>query len=375
MNVLRNKIEAIMTGTTRSPVMSLASVLYLISVGYGGIQKLRGAWYRQRSSAPKRLACKVISVGNIAVGGTGKTPMTIYVAERLKHFGYRVAVISRGYKGDAEKTGKVVSDGQTISVNPEVAGDEAYVLACRLRGVPVIVGKKRVDGGLLALNTFNPDVIVLDDAFQHMKLARDIDLVLLDNRQPFGNSHLLPRGILREPLAALVRADAFVLTHSGGIPGPATDRLKTIAPHGAVFTSDHKAYFYRVPSRAKVPLTELSGQLIYNPSGFLTRQRVTAFSGIARNDDFRQTLDNLQCHLTRFLSFPDHHFFADSDFESIVRAAEQTSAEFIITTEKDYARFGHRTTWPLELIVVGVRISFGRDKERFDAFLKERLSR
>ena len=364
-----------MTGTVRSPAMSLASVLYLISLGYGGLQKLRGAWYRHRPSASKRLACKVISVGNIAVGGTGKTPMTIYVAGRLKHFGYRVAVISRGYKGAAEKTGKVVSDGQTISVNPEVAGDEAYLLACRLHGVPVVVGKKRFDGGLLALNTFNPDVIVLDDAFQHMKLARDIDLVLLDNRQPFGNAYLLPRGILREPVAALVRADAFVLTHSGGIPGPATDRLKTIAPHCALFASDHKPYFYRVSSRANVPLSELSGQVISNPSGLLSRQRVTAFSGIARNDDFRQTLDNLQCDLTRFLTFPDHHFFADSDFEAIVRAAEQTSAKFIITTEKDYARFGHRTTWPLELIVVGVAISFGRDAERFDAFLKERLSR
>jgi len=374
MNVLRKKIEAVMAGANKAPVMSLASVLYMISVGYGGIQKLRGAWYRQLSSASKRLPCKVVSVGNIAVGGTGKTPMTYYVANRIKHFGYRVAVISRGYKGGAEKTETAVSDGQIILVGPEIAGDEPYTLACRLRGVPVIVGRNRFAAGKLAVTTFEPDVIVLDDGFQHMKLARDIDLVLLDYRQPFGNLHLLPRGILREPVAAMKRADAFILTRAAGIPAPVAERLKTTAPQCPVFTSAHKPYFYRVPCQAKASLAELTDPVISNPPDFLARRRVMAFSGIARNDEFRQTVDNLQCHLTRVLQFPDHHLYADSDFKSIIRAAKQTSAEFIITTEKDYARFGHRTTWPLELIVVGVRISFGKDEQDFDAFLRKRLA-
>jgi tetraacyldisaccharide 4'-kinase len=379
MNAMRKKIETIMTGAGKAPVMSLASVLYMISVGYAGIQKLRGAWYRRQLSSSKRLPCKVISVGNITVGGTGKTPMTMHVANRMKRFGYRVAVLSRGYKGGAEQTETVVSDGQQILMGPEIAGDEPYMHACRLPGIAVIVGKNRFAAGMLAMNTFQPDVIILDDGFQHVRLARDIDLVLLDYRQPFGNLHLLPRGTLREPLKSLTRADAFVLTRS--TVGPqigslsAADRLKSIAPHCPVFLSSHNLYFYSVPRRAKASLADLTRQAISNPPDFLARRRVLAFSGLARNDDFKQSVDNFDCDVTRFLQFPDHHPYSDSDFGSITRAAKQTSAEFLITTEKDYARIAQRTDWPLELIVIGVKISFGKDEERFDEFLKERLSR
>ena len=134
MNLLRNKIESIITGPRQAPIISFAAVLYLLSCGYGGLQRLRAACYRQHLIASKKLPCKVISVGNITVGGTGKTPMTIFMAKRLKRFGYRVAVISRGYKGAAEKTVTIVSDGQTVRAGPEAAGDEPYLLACRLEG-------------------------------------------------------------------------------------------------------------------------------------------------------------------------------------------------------------------------------------------------
>jgi tetraacyldisaccharide 4'-kinase len=260
----------------------------MISVGYAGIQKLRGAWYQRQLSASKRLPCKVISVGNITVGGTGKTPMTMHVANRMKHFGYRAAVVSRGYKGGAEQTETVVSDGRQILIGPETAGDEPYMLACRLPGM---------------------DVIILDDGFQHMRLARDIDLVLLDYRQPFGNLHLLPRGTLREPMESLARADAFVLTRStanpqSGSPSVA-DRLKSIAPYCPIFSSSHNPYFYSVPRRAKVSLADLTPQAISNLPDLLARRRVLAFSGIARNDDFKQSVDDFHCDVTRFFQFPE----------------------------------------------------------------------
>jgi tetraacyldisaccharide 4'-kinase len=378
MNAMRKKIERVMTGADKAPVMSLASFLYMISVGYAGIQKMRGAWYRRQFFASKRLPCKVISVGNITVGGTGKTPMTMYVANRMKHFGYRVAVVSRGYKGGAEQTETVVSDGQQIMMGPKTAGDEPYMHACRLPGIAVIVGKNRYAAGRLAMNTIQPDVIVLDDGFQHMRLARDIDLVLLDFRRPFGNLHLLPRGTLREPLKSLTRADAFIMTRSTANPqsenSPAADRLKSIAPHCPVFLSSHKLYFCSVPRRTKVSLTDLTRQAGSKLPDILARRRVLAFSGLARNDDFKQSIDDFQCDVTRFFQFTDHHPYSDSDFRSIAQAAKQTSAEFLITTEKDYARIAQRTDWPLELIVIGVEISFGKDEERFDEFLKERLS-
>jgi tetraacyldisaccharide 4'-kinase len=213
-----------------------------------------------------------------------------------------------------------------------------------------------------------------------MRLARDIDLVLLDYRQPFGNLHLLPRGTLREPMESLARADAFVLTRStanpqSGSPSVA-DRLKSIAPYCPIFSSSHNPYFYSVPRRAKVSLADLTPQAISNLPDLLARRRVLAFSGIARNDDFKQSVDDFHCDVTRFFQFPDHHPYLDSDFGSIARAAKQTSAEFLITTEKDYARtrIAQRTDWPLELIVIGVEISFGKEEERFDEFLQNRLS-
>jgi tetraacyldisaccharide 4'-kinase len=379
MIAIRKKIESVMTGAGKSPVMSLASFLYMISVGFAGIQKLRGTWYRRQLSASKRLPCKVISIGNITVGGTGKTPMTMYVAKRMKRFGYRVAVVSRGYKGGAEQTETIVSDGRQILTGPEIAGDEPYMHACRLPGIAVIVGKNRFAAGMLAINTFQPEVIVLDDGFQHMRLTRDIDLVLLDYRRPFGNLHLLPRGTLREPQKSLARADAFVLTRSAANPqsgSPSvTDRLKSIAPHCPVFSSSHNPYFFSVPRRAKASLADLSRQAGSKLPDSLARRRVLAFSGLARNDDFKQSVEDFHCDVTRFLQFPDHHPYSDSDFKSIVRAAKHTSAEFLITTEKDYARIAHRTDWPLELIVIGVEISFGEDEERFDEFLKERISK
>jgi len=230
MNSLRDKIEAIMSGRRQPPMGTLTAVLNLLSRGYNGLQSLRGFGYRQRLISPKKLPCKVISVGNITVGGTGKTPMTQYIAERLKHCGYRVAAVSRGYKGTAAgrvvKTAVIVSDGHRICPDSETAGDEPFLLASRLKEVPVVIGRNRFAAGMLALNTFQPQVIVLDDGFQHMQLARDIDLVLLDFNRPFGNRYLLPRGTLREPVSALKRADAFILTrcpHPSSLPTASPD--------------------------------------------------------------------------------------------------------------------------------------------------------
>ena len=174
---------------------------------YRGAIFLRNRHY-DRPAAVRSVSVPVVSVGNITVGGTGKTPMTIYVAQKLQQSGVRVAVISRGYKGRAESGGGVVSDGRNLLMDSEQAGDEPYLMAGRLKNIPVIVGKNRFAAGMLAINKFQSEVIVLDDAFQHLKLSRDIDLILLDYTRPFGNTHLLPRGILREPVTALRRATA-----------------------------------------------------------------------------------------------------------------------------------------------------------------------
>ena len=242
-----------MTAEGKAPFISLASALYPISLAYGAGQNLRAFAYRHRVMPSHQLPCKVICVGNITVGGTGKTPMTMYVAQKVKQLGYRVAIVSRGYRGSAESRGGIVSDGKSIGMGPERAGDEPYLIARSLRDIPVIIGKNRYASGMLALKQFQPDVIVLDDGFQHLRLQRDIDLVLLDHALPFGNGHLLPRGILREPISALARSTACILTrYQAGKDEPGTSRVGLIeqyTPQSPVFTASHEPYFYSDQSR------------------------------------------------------------------------------------------------------------------------------
>ena len=187
-----------------------------------------------------QLPCKVICIGNLTVGGTGKTPMTMHVAQELKRLGYNTAIVSRGYRGGAEGRGGIVSDGQSIQMGPEQAGDEPFMMARSLSGIPVIVGKNRYAAGMLAVSEFQSDVIVLDDGFQHLRLKRDIDLVLLDRLHPFGNSYLLPRGTLREPISSLERGSACILTrcrtNRNDSATPLIELLKKFLPHDRIFT-------------------------------------------------------------------------------------------------------------------------------------------
>ncbi len=368
-----------MTGEGRSSFSSVEFLLFTFSIFYGGLVKFRSKAYDRGIIKSKKLPCKVISIGNITVGGTGKTPMTIYVAKLVQRLGFVVAVISRGYKGELEKTGGIVSDGKTVLMGPETAGDEPFMLAGRLKNIPVIVGKDRFEAGMHAVKNFNPDVIVLDDAFQHLKLKRDINLVLLDAKRPFGISHLLPRGTLREPSSSLLRGDAFILTRSGCAPESKVEKtlpgLKEFIQSRPVFKTSHAPYAYIVKKRNIVPFENISRNYFLYDFEFLKDRRVFAFAGIARNDDFLHTVKSFKCDITNFLEFEDHHRYSDNELNSMFSLAEKANVEFLITTEKDYARIARRVKWPVDLLVVGVEISFGNDDKVFNNFIKERLNR
>jgi len=263
-------------------------------------------------------------------------------------------------------------------MGPEKAGDEPFMLAGRLKNIPVIVGKNRFDAGMQAVKKFNPDVIVLDDAFQHLKLKRDIDLVLLDSNSPFGNLHLLPRGILREPLSVLLRANALIMTRSDRTFGTEIEktlaRLKEFIKTKPVFKASHVPYFYIVKKGKHIPFESISTSSFLYDFNFLKDRRVFAFAGIARNDDFLHTVKSLKCDITGFLGFEDHHKYSGDDLEKILRLAEKANVEFLITTEKDYARIAHRVKWHVDLLVAGVEISFGNDDKVFNDFIKKRLN-
>jgi tetraacyldisaccharide 4'-kinase len=370
---VKRKVETIMTSRGESRSLFLESFLFAISICYGALVQQRNTLYKKGLLQSKRLPCPVISIGNITVGGSGKTPMTIYVAEFIQHLGYSVAIISRGYKGKAEKIGGVVCDGRMICMGPDKAGDEPFMIAQRLKTVPVIVGQNRFKAGILAIKEFKPDVLLLDDAFQHFKLHRDIDLVLLDSKEPLGNTYLFPRGTLRESASALSRGDAVILTRSDVGKPASLGQIKNHVPRKPVFHSFHTPYIYKIntgnslqsPDRLTIP-SKYDFDIFKN-------KRVVAFSGIAGNDAFRRTIESFKCKLENFTGFPDHHPYSDRELDEIVKSAMDLSAEFIFTTEKDYVRIANKIKWPIHLVIIGIEISFGENDIAFKSFIKRRL--
>jgi tetraacyldisaccharide 4'-kinase len=369
---IKKKIESAIMSADNNGKGCFLSLLSIASKVYGGAVRLRRTFYKRSVFKSKKLSRPVISIGNVTAGGTGKTPMTIYVANVVKALGYNVAVVSRGYKGKAEKMGGIVSDGETLLMAPEVAGDEPYMLAARLKGVPVIVGKNRFKAGRLAIRKFAPDIIILDDGFQHLKLERDLDLVLLDCRQPLGNGHLLPRGMMREPASSLCCADAIVLTRADMANNKEmTSLLQRFRFHERkkpVFRAFHKPIVYKIINENK-NIKKASRQSRDCMKGCT----VFAFSGLADNHNFRRTLEDLECNVAGHFEFSDHYSYSDSDLNNIVTTAEKRMSECLVTTEKDYVRIAHKITWPNDLYVIGIEIEFDADAERFNGFIRDRL--
>jgi tetraacyldisaccharide 4'-kinase len=377
MPTLKKRIETVMHSEKADSSGLLAALLYGVSGVYSVVQKIRAAGYHHNLLKSKTLPCKVIAVGNITAGGTGKTPMTIYLARELQQSGKRVAVVSRGYKGAAEKSGGVVSDGEKLLMDAGRAGDEPFMMASRLKGIPVIVGKNRYETGMRAIREFQPEVMVLDDAYQHLKLKRDINLLLLDHDRPFGNARLLPGGILREPLNALARADACILTRSPieadqGVTGNRGE-LESILPKIPIFESHHDPYFYLIKSGERTSpdeITEFSAPSVLEEN---KQKKVFGFSGIARNDDFQRTVGKAGFIATGYIEFDDHHRYDPGELEDVERTAQNAGATCLITTEKDYARIAHQMPISLDMIVVGVQIAFNREEKDFISFIQSSL--
>jgi tetraacyldisaccharide 4'-kinase len=264
-----------------------------------------------------RLPRPVVSVGNLTVGGTGKTPLVAYIARWLMERGKRAAVLSRGYGGSMEGKVRIVSDGGSIHLSPAEAGDEPYLLASSLPGLAVIVGSDRYRAGLLAMRELEPDIFILDDGYQHLRLERDLNLLLLDCERPYGNGRTIPAGALREPLSALERADLLIFTRCGGnVPRNPTNKPFCAVSHilgGAISVQDG----------AEVRFEELK------------RQRALAFAGIADPSHFFESLRIEGLTLSAVLPFSDHCSYGEREIESLCRLKESSNSDFLITTEKD----------------------------------------
>jgi tetraacyldisaccharide 4'-kinase len=367
MTFFRKSIEAIMTGKT-DPPLTVNILLTLLSNIYGACVQLRRTGYTAGFLKSKTLPCTVISIGNLTTGGTGKTPMTIYTAERVQKLGYRVAVISRGYKGAAEKRGGIVSDGSTILMEPDTAGDEPFLLAASLKGIPVLVGHNRYRSGMLTVTKFQTEVVILDDAFQHLALFRDLNLLLLDKTRPFGNGHLIPRGTLRESASAIDFSDAMILTRSSRPFYAPTEPWTTGRP---VFFAVHEPFFSARFSAGETLEFQVDEPL--TDDDWFIGKRFFAFSGIADNFDFQKTLRKMGVNVCGVKGFSDHHTYLSEDIQAIIKAAGNAGASALVTTEKDLARLHGRFQFPMECMVVGIRISIS-DSMAFDRLIQNRIS-
>jgi tetraacyldisaccharide 4'-kinase len=276
-----------------------------------------------KSLTKKRLRHPVISVGNITLGGTGKTPAVIAIAQEALKRGYRPCVLTRGYKGKIRKP-LFVSRGNGALHGPIEAGDEAVLMSERLKGVEVIKSANRYEGGLLS---HNANLFIVDDGYQHWRLHRDKNILLIDAIDPFGNGKLLPLGRLREPLKEVRRADTIVITRSNGEDG-LIEKLKTYNPNAGYFLSTMK------PAR----LVKQSGESL--PVDTLRGKRIYAFCGIGNPGGFIQTLVRFGITLVGFKSFEDHHVYTEKETDAIYQEAMRTSADSVITTEKDMIKMG-----------------------------------
>jgi len=305
------------------------TVLAPATLAYRGGLALRQAAYTWGLLRTRTLPCRVVAVGNLTVGGTGKTPLVELLARAMTAQGRRVVILSRGYGRRQAHRVAVVSDGARPLLTARDAGDEPVLLARRLPGVPVVVGRDRARAGAWAVSRFSPDVLLLDDGFQQMRLGKDIDVVCLDARAPWGHGGLLPRGSLREPPGALSRADLLVLTHSTSCRDLARVReeLRTWAPGAPIAFAAYEAERVEdVRSGALLPLDALRSR------------PVLAFAGIAVPESFRTTLAAQGVVPRDFVAFRDHHPYDRADVLKLEARARAVGAEVLLTTEKDAVR-------------------------------------
>ncbi len=343
----------------------LLSPLCLLSFFYGFLVRARVYFYRVGIFRSSSLPCKVVSVGNITLGGTGKTPFVILLAELFQGRGIPAAILSRGYKGNFSGALGVVSDGRKNLMDVRQAGDEPCLLARRLRGVPVLIGRERRLSGQAAVDQFQSRVVILDDGFQHLPLKRDLNLLLIDARTFFGNGWMLPRGVLREPPDQLERADAVFLTKVD--PSDNIEKLKgkilQWAPGNQIFALRYAPTgVWDEGYERTLPLEVLRGK------------NILAFTGIGSPASFRRSLEDLGARIVGFESFRDHYWYRPGDLRKLLQEGGEKGAVALVTTEKDLVRLDGFPKGNLPLWVLSIRHEFiGKDQELFETFLWTKL--
>ncbi|MBI4685425.1 MAG: tetraacyldisaccharide 4'-kinase [Nitrospirae bacterium] len=306
----------------------------------------------------KKLPHKVISIGNITTGGTGKTPAVIAVAEEAKRRGFNPVILTRGYKGKAEPPCfvELLADSYQLTAK---YGDEPVLMTEKLKDVLIVKCKDRYKGGMFALKQLKAVslklsakmLFILDDGFQHWRLFRDKDVLLIDSENPFTNKRLLPMGLLREPLKEIRRADIIVLTKTSNSQSEASNLIEEIKKYNSmasIFFAEHKPSGFTKPSGETRPVEWAAGKNLF------------AFCGIGNPESFRKTVISTGANLRCMKTYRDHYRYAQGDIENIVIEAHKNNADLIVTTEKDMVRL-RGLNIPKNLIALAIEFRAGKE--------------
>ncbi|MCF7729185.1 MAG: tetraacyldisaccharide 4'-kinase [Chthoniobacterales bacterium] len=347
----------------------LRRLLLSISYLYREIVLIRLALYRSCTLRQHRIGCPVISIGNLTMGGTGKTPIVEKLARELTEKGRRVAILSRGYKSVPQPfwqrffsvtrkhqdlfAPRIVSAGGALLLDSRTAGDEPFMLAKNLKKVTVLVDRDRVKSGLYAIKHLGCDLLLLDDGLQYLKLRHRFDVVLIDREAPFGNEFLIPRGTLREPPENLRRATHIIITKCNGSDlTQLYERIRRLNRTAEIIECSHRA----------VELCHiLTGEIL--PLSYLQDQKIGVLAGIASPESFEQGLRNLGAHLLLTQSYADHHRYSRKEINRFVQRCRRRNASLILTTEKDAVRIPRLTELQIPIYYLRIEIQILKGEE------------
>lgn len=349
-------------------------LLFTLSRVYRRAVQFRHWVYDKRIFRNKALGCLVVSIGNLTCGGTGKTPVVEVFAKTLSQKGRRVAVLSRGYRSKDrpfleklkekisskrhEVPPRVVSDGESLLLDSASAGDEPYMLASNLKNVVVLVDKDRVKSGLYAIAEYEVDTLILDDGFQYLDLKPRLNIVLIDSTQPFHNHHVLPRGLLREPIKNIRRADYIFLTKSNG--GKHLRHIKN-------FLRKHNRRAEIIECRHEPKyLEDVYNKKEHKELQYLQGKRIAALSGIANPRSFEEFLEQFGSEIVHHERFADHHRYSQQELIDFINKSKQANADMIVTTEKDAVRFPRLDRRDIPIYFMRVEIGIISGQENFD---------
>jgi len=327
-------------------------VLPPLSLLYGAVTRTRLSLYRRGTFVTTKLDRPVISVGNITTGGTGKTPLVEWVAKTLAGQGKKPCILTRGYGRKDPHVQVIVSDGYGVLASPTEAGDEPYLLATNLSGLAAVISSAdRIAAGQEAINDFGSDRFVLDDGFQHLRLARDLNIVTIDATNPWGGGSLLPHGRLRESREGLSRSDCVVITRCDQVRS-----LDALRSEIAKFTGGNRPIFHSYMRTSRV------SSLKNGPGTLSSPARLAAFCAIGNPAAFFEHLRRAGYELVLQKSFPDHHVFSQEEIDSLIAAAKKAGANSLITTAKDAVKL-RTLSFPIPCYVLEIEIAIENGDE------------